>query len=87
MDLETSAILTYVVVQVTETGSSGRMEAEGFRRCMNFLLDEGFVIEVMATDRHVTIRSIMGKEFKCTNHQFDVWHLAKNIKKQVSSKS
>ncbi|XP_060581296.1 uncharacterized protein LOC132737932 [Ruditapes philippinarum] len=53
MDLETSAILTYVVVQVTETGSSGRMEAEGFRRCMNFLLDEGFVIEVMATDRHV----------------------------------
>jgi hypothetical protein len=87
MDLETNQILTYVVVKVTETGSSSRMEPVGFRKCMLFLLDQGFSVEVMATDRHVSIRSIMSKEFKETNHQFDVWHLAKSIKKKLLGKA
>jgi hypothetical protein len=37
MDLETNQILTYVVVKVTETGSSSRMEPVAFRKCMLFL--------------------------------------------------
>lgn len=54
--------LPNVVEQVTETGSSRRMEAEGFWRCMDHFLNEGFVIQVMATDRHVTTRSIRVKD-------------------------
>ena len=87
LEMDSDTIVTFVVVQVSETGSSSRMEAEGFRRCMNYLLDLGFTIQVLATDRHVQIRSIMGKEYPNTSHQFDVWHLSNNIKKKLMQKA
>lgn len=87
LDIETQRIITFVVVKVTETGSSSKMEVEGFRRCMTLLLDMGFRIEVLATDRHVQIRSIMKKEFPEVQHQFDVWHLCKSIKKKLTLKA
>ena len=87
LDMETDAILSFVVVQVTETGSSCRMELEGFKRCMNYLLDLGFRVKVLATDRHVQIRSAMNKQYSDVNHQFDVWHLAKNLKKKLLQKT
>jgi len=58
----------FVIVKVSETVSSSKMEVVGFRRCMIFLLDQGFEIAVLATDRHVQIRSIMGKEYSDTEH-------------------
>ena len=63
LEMDSDAIVTFVVVQVSETGSSCRMEVEGFRRCMNYLLDLGFTVQVLATDRHDQIRSIM-KRYK-----------------------
>ena len=80
-------ILAFVNVQVSETGSSSKMEVEGFRRCMEFLLNKGFVIEVLATDRHVQIRSMMSKQFPGTEHQFDVWHLSNSVRKKLLKKS
>ena len=72
LEMDSDTIVTFVVVQVSETGSSSRMEAEGFRRCMNYLLDLGFTIQVLATDRHAQISSIMDKKYPNTSHQFDV---------------
>ena len=65
------------------------MEVEGFRRCMEYLLDEGFHIAVLATDRHVQIRILMSKQFIDIDHQFDVWYLSKSIEKtwQLRSKA
>ena len=87
LEMDSDAIVTFVVVQVSETGSSCRMEVEGFRRCMNYLLDLGFTVQVLATDRHVQIRSIMSKEYSSTDHQFDVWHLSNNIKKKLMQRA
>ena len=87
LDMDTDTVITFVVVQVSETGSSCKMEAEGFRRCMSYLLGLGFTIEVLATDRHVQIRSMMKKEFSSINHQFDVWHLSNNVKKKLTQRA
>ena len=43
-DMETDSILSFVIVQDNETGCS--MELEGFKRCMNNLLDLGFTTDV-----------------------------------------
>jgi hypothetical protein len=83
LDIEAQRVCMFVIVKVSETGSSSKMEVVGFRRCMNFILHQGFEIAVLATDRHVQIRSIMGKEYSDTEHQFDVWHLTKGITKIV----
>jgi hypothetical protein len=53
LDTESQHILTFVTIKVTETGSSCKMEVEGFRRCMEYLLDKGFQIVVLGTDQHV----------------------------------
>ncbi|XP_052076197.1 uncharacterized protein LOC127714210 [Mytilus californianus] len=87
LDIETQHILAFVTIKVTETGSSSKMEVEGFRRCMEYLLDKGFQITVLATDRHVQIRSVMNKQYPETEHQFDVWHSAKNVRKKLQQKS
>ncbi|CAG2243572.1 unnamed protein product [Mytilus edulis] len=78
LDIETQHILAFVTIKVTETGSSSKMELEGFRRCMEYLLDKGFQITVLATDRYVQIRSVMTKQYPETEHQFDLCHLAKS---------
>lgn len=87
LDMETQEIVAFVNIKVTETGSSSKMEVEGFRRCMTYLFEKGFKIELLATDRHVQIRSLVTKEFPEIDHQFDVWHLAKSIRKKLLQKS
>lgn len=85
--METQEIVAFVNIKVTETGSSSKMEVEGFRRCMTNLIEKGFKIELLATDRHVQIRYLVTKEFLKIDHQFDVWHLAKSIRKKLLQKS
>jgi hypothetical protein len=60
-----------------------KMEVEGFRRCMEYLLDKGFQIVVLGTYRHVQIRSLMKKQYPEIEHQFDVWHLANSVYKKL----
>ena len=87
LDMESQHILTFVTIKVTETSSSCKMEVEGFRRCMEYLLDKGFQIVVLGTDRHVQIRSLMKKQYPEIEHQFDVWHLANSVRKKLLAKS
>lgn len=85
--METQEIVAFVNIKVTETGSSSKMEVEGFRRCMTYLIEKSFKIKLLATDRYVQIRSLVTKEFPKIDHQFDVWHLAKSIRKKLLQKS
>jgi solute carrier family 8 (sodium/calcium exchanger) len=87
LDMESQHILTFVTSKVTETGSSCKMEVEGFRRCMEYLLDKGFQIVVLGADRHVQIRSLMKKQHPEIEHQFDVCHLANSVRKKLLAKS
>ncbi|VDI24237.1 Hypothetical predicted protein [Mytilus galloprovincialis] len=70
LDFETQHIVMFVVVKVAETGSSSKMEVEGFRRCMTYLLDQGFTIEVLATDRHIINLNGKAKSKGCEDLNF-----------------
>ena len=39
------------------------------------------------TDRHQQIRAYMKKERADITHQFDIWHVGKNIKKKLVKKA
>ena len=86
LGMESQHVLTFVTIKVTETDSSCKMEVEGFRRCMEYLLDKGFQIVVLGTDRHVQIRSLMKKQYP-EIEQIDVWHLANSVRKKLLAKS
>ena len=74
-------ILDYSLVQVSEVSSSVAMEKEGLRRYLDKLLTQGVAITSIATDRHTGVASLMKKEYSFIDHQYDVWHMAKSVKK------
>jgi hypothetical protein len=84
MDMTSQKVVAFTVVDVTETGgSSTNMEVVGFERCLQQLLDSGFTVDVVATDRHVQVRSLLRKKYPLIRHQFDVWHVAKSVRKKL----
>ena len=87
IDQFSDKIIDFQIVQVSEVTSSNAMEREGFKRCMENIHDRGANIKVVATDRHVSIRSDMKKNFPHVQHQFDVWHVAKSITKKLTEKA
>jgi len=75
MDMTTDKILAFAVVDVTEAGGSST-NTFTFERCLQELLDNGFTVAVVTTDRHVQVRSLLNKKYPSIKHQFDVWHVA-----------
>ena len=66
------------------------MEKEGFIRTV-YNIRENFAVDVrlISTDRHVQIRKMMASNPEYSNiiHQFDPWHIAKNISKKLTKAS
>lgn len=54
------------------------MEAEGFRRGVDYLLSRGVDVGVIATDRAPSIRKIMREDYGDIRHEFDPWHVNKS---------
>lgn len=84
---EDGKILTFELVQVTEATSSNAMEKLGFERCLQELRDNDLDINIIVTDRHTSISSSMDKNHEDISHQFDVWHMAKWVRKKLKKKS
>ena len=89
MDAESELIASFELVQVTEAGSSVRMECIGFERCLDSLIEAEVPVNCVATDRHVMVWSLMKKKFaeKGVEHNFDVYHMANTMRKDVMAKS
>ena len=60
------------------------MEKEGFIRVVENLQNQ-INVRVVSTDRHIQIKKLMttNPRFEKIIHQFDPWHVAKNISKQL----
>lgn len=86
MDLQTSKILDVKLVQVNEVKNSNAMELEGLKRCLTFL-KQYINITSLTTDRHVMVKKYLADEMKHIQHWFDVWHVAKNIKKKIDAQA
>ena len=88
IDQITDKIVDFQVVQVSEVTSSNAMEREEFKRCMEHIEGKGAKVKVVATDRHVSIKSDMKRNYPAhVDHQFDAWHLAKSVTKKLTEKA
>lgn len=88
MDSDTSKIVEFKVIQVTEVANSNAMEKKGFECCLESLIDEqGVSIHTITTDRHLGINKAMNKEHPDIKHQYDVWHFSKSIVKKLNKKA
>ncbi|XP_049918879.1 uncharacterized protein LOC126401561 [Epinephelus moara] len=83
MEDTTKEIILFELVQVTETSSSTAMEPVGFRRGLDYLLEEGVEVEVVTTNRSPSIRKIMREDYPDIHHEFDIWHVVKGLMKKL----
>ena len=54
------------------------MEFEGFKRCLDFILNGGMSVSTLISDRHISIAKYMREEKKNITHFFDLWDLKKS---------
>lgn len=89
MDLDSNKVVDFELVQVTQATSSVAMEKKGFQIVLDRLMLNKLKIVQIATDRHTGINALMRDSpiYKHIDHQFDVWHLAKNICKALRQKA
>ena len=71
MEESTGKIIDFQLVQVTEVTSSNAMEAEGYQRSLNFLIDQEIPVRCLSTDRHPTVSSNMKTLYAAIKLQFD----------------
>ena len=83
MNSASDLILDYKLIQSSENGSSVAMEKEGLRRSLNYLLEWDVSINTIATDRHRGVGALMKTDYP---YQYDVWHMAKSVVKQLTQK-
>ena len=80
MNFKTSQIIDCHVDHVALAGNSVRMEKRGLTILLKNFRRIGMMMKSITTDQHVQIRSYLAKEHPGILHQFDVWHVGKNIK-------
>lgn len=59
------------------------MEPAALMSSLLFLKAAGIRLTHLVTDRSITVRTLMQSKFPEINHQFDIWHFIKNIKKSL----
>ncbi|XP_064476240.1 uncharacterized protein LOC135390343 [Ornithodoros turicata] len=87
LDAARMQVLHIETVQSNEVANSHAMELEGLKRALQFLRNQGMVVHRLITDRHVQIQCYMRKENPDIEHLYDVWHVAKGIKKKLTAAS
>lgn len=83
MELKKRIVLDLQLVQSNEVKGSYHMEMEGLVRSIRLLKKKKFKIETVVTDRHKQIAKWIRENMAETNHYYDIWHMAKSLKKKI----
>ncbi|XP_033127102.1 uncharacterized protein LOC117124881 [Anneissia japonica] len=83
LDLDKNKILAMELVQSNKTGGSYHMELEGLKRCLTVLENGNVKIGILVTDRHSQIQKWLRDNCGSITHYFDIWHVAKGLKKKL----
>ncbi|XP_071480983.1 uncharacterized protein [Diadema antillarum] len=83
IELGINKIIDLQLVQSNEVKNSAHMELEGFKRMHQFLTNKGLHIGKLVTDRHRQLAKHVRETSPAITHVYDVWHLAKGIRKKI----
>ncbi|XP_077347750.1 uncharacterized protein LOC143996532 [Lithobates pipiens] len=84
MDIYSKKIVDFELVQVSQTTSSVAMEKLGFTIALDRILENEYDVQFVGTDRHTGIRKLLTTtKYENINHQFDIWHYVKNLKRKL----
>ena len=84
MHAGSNKVIDFQVVHVSTAGNSSLMEKAGLQILLEKFSRIPIPITTLTTDRHTQIRAFLRKHYPSISHQFDVWHFAKSVKKNLS---
>ncbi|XP_057709308.1 uncharacterized protein LOC130927468 isoform X2 [Corythoichthys intestinalis] len=83
LDVHSHKVADFKVINCTSVSSSNTMEIHGFKEALKTIEGKGVKVSTISTDRHPQIV----KEMRVSNsekcHQFNPWHVAKEVAKQL----
>ena len=79
--------MTIFLLLGQESESSVGMEKVACESCLDELISYGVNITVLTTDRSSSIIGLMQHKYFSIDHQHDIWHIAKSIKKHLLSQA
>lgn len=83
MDCTTNKVVDTIVIQKGQY--EGELEKQACRELLNILINEDKLdIAQFVNDRHQGIAKMMREEFEIIFHGFDIWHVAKSLRKQLT---
>lgn len=82
MDLKRGVAIDIQLVQSNEVSSSNAMEKEGLIRSLKWFEDNNLQVQTLITDQHVQIVKYVREQTPHITFYFDVWHVAKGLKKK-----
>ncbi|XP_071952583.1 uncharacterized protein [Antedon mediterranea] len=87
MDTDTDLILASKTVSVNEEGipNSHHLENVGLKRCLEELKEHKLNVDIISTDRHPMIGKTLRENYPEIKHEYDIWHLAKSVRKRVAA--
>ena len=83
MDARSGLVTGFSLMHVGQSTSSVAMEKDGCRESLQLILDHDVSIKALGTDRNAQITKLMREEFPKIEHQYDVYHMDKNIRKRI----
>ncbi|XP_066263538.1 uncharacterized protein [Branchiostoma lanceolatum] len=86
MELRKTIVIDVQLVQSNEVGGSYHLELEGLRRSLEKVEDH-VDVGSLVTDRHLGINKMVREDYPHIKHFFDIWHVAKSVKKKLQNLS
>ena len=62
-------------------------EKDGFVSCLDKAKQDFHSIDTITTDGNISIRALMRKDQSGIKHGLDVWHICKNLSKNLANKA
>ena len=83
MDCRNNKVVDTIVIQKGQY--SGELEKQACQELLNILIiEDGLKISKFVNDRHQGIGKMMREQYPSIYHAYDVWHMAKSLRKKLT---